>query len=200
MHSSLLFGRILAVAVSFAFVLSACGGDDENDTVVAATTEVFNTVLTGDLEAPEKVDTAARGEASFTLDRASKTLSGQVRVTGVVPRVSHIHIGAVGIAGPVALRLTIDAATGAISLPPTVLTQEQLDVLTSGGLYVNVHSEAHPSGEIRGQLNGATVSSRSAGTGASQSVAGLSRAGLGAVAAADEFCQTSAPGQVPRPQ
>ncbi len=34
----------------------------------------------------------------------------------------------------------------------TTLTAEQMNVMADGGLYTNFHSDAFPSGEIRGQI------------------------------------------------
>ena len=44
------------------------------------------------------------------------------------------------------------APANAVSLAPTVLTPAQLASLDAGELYVNIHSAANPTGEIRGQL------------------------------------------------
>lgn len=87
----------------------------------------------------------------LSLDRATRTLSGNVIVDGVVPTVAHIHSGAAGTTGPVSVALTV-APANAVSLAPTVLTPAQLASLDAGELYVNIHSAANPTGEIRGQL------------------------------------------------
>jgi hypothetical protein len=39
-----------------------------------------------------------------------------------------------------------------ITLESGVLTQEQIDELFDGRMYVNLHTEEYPGGEIRGQL------------------------------------------------
>jgi hypothetical protein len=77
-------------------------------------------------------------------------LSGTVTQTGVTATAAHIHIGAVGVAAPVAIPFT-GGPTSFVS-PPTVLTEAQATSLAAGGFYANVHSAAFPGGEIRGQL------------------------------------------------
>ncbi|MCB0064914.1 MAG: S8 family serine peptidase [Caldilineaceae bacterium] len=75
----------------------------------------------------------------------------------------HIHAGATGVNGGVLVDL---AASAGVTLPVTItdtwtvtgiltptLTVTQVNQLRSGGLYVNVHTNAHGNGEIRGQLS-----------------------------------------------
>ncbi len=65
---------------------------------------------------------------------------------------AHIHEGASGKNGPdiITLKKTSDNEW---SVPDDAkLTDAQYDAFKAGHLYVNVHSDAHKSGEIRGQL------------------------------------------------
>jgi hypothetical protein len=65
---------------------------------------------------------------------------------------AHVHLGAAGENGPVIIKLT-QGADGVWSVPAdTKLTDDQYTAFMAGKLYVNVHSAANKSGEIRGQL------------------------------------------------
>jgi hypothetical protein len=106
--------------------------------------------LTGAEETPP-VTTSASGTGSITI-AADKSVTGTVMTTGIDGTVAHIHVGAPGVAGPPIITLT-KGANGAWSVPTgSKLTDEQLASYKAGNLYVNVHSAAHPPGEIRGQL------------------------------------------------
>ncbi|MCW7538088.1 CHRD domain-containing protein [Aquabacterium sp. A7-Y] len=134
--------------------LVACGGSGDDDGPPGSTqgpaVETISAVLDGDQEAPQRIASVANGSATFSLERSTRTLSGTVTVDGVTPSVAHIHAGAPGVAGPIALPLSVHP--GGARLAPTVLSTEQLAQLDEGALYINVHSTTHPSGEIRGQL------------------------------------------------
>jgi hypothetical protein len=76
----------------------------------------------------------------------------------------HIHWAPVGVAGPVILPLdytTVDGRSGVINtsvtmsampLPDGVTLEMVLAELDAGNAYVNVHTGAHSTGEIRGQI------------------------------------------------
>jgi hypothetical protein len=144
---------MLALAGAGALILAGCGGGgyDAPDEAPPVVLETIGAALNGDQEAPLRVNTGATGSASFTLDRSTRTLSGSVTLDGVVPTAAHIHAGAVGSAGAVAIALSV-SPTYAVTLPATVLTADQLALLDAGELYVNIHSAAQPGGEIRGQI------------------------------------------------
>jgi hypothetical protein len=106
--------------------------------------------LVGAEETPP-VTTSASGAGTITI-AADKSVSGTLKTTGIDGTVAHIHVGAPGVAGPPIITLT-KGADGAWSVPAgSKLTDEQLASFKAGDLYVNVHSAAHPPGEIRAQL------------------------------------------------
>ena len=106
--------------------------------------------LTGS-EAVPAVTTSASGSGTITVGD-DRSVSGSVTTTGVVGTAAHIHIAAAGQNGPVVIPLTKTGdATWAVPAGAK-LTEQQYAAYTAGNLYVNVHSAAHPGGEIRSQL------------------------------------------------
>lgn len=106
--------------------------------------------LTGAEEVPP-VTTAGSGQALFTVER-NWSIAGKVTTTGVSATAAHIHEGRRGTNGPVVIPLR-RTGDNEWSVPPdTRLTDRQFQSYRDGLLYVNVHSAAHPGGEIRGQL------------------------------------------------
>ena len=105
--------------------------------------------LSGANEVPP-VTTSASGQGTITV-ADNGAVSGSVKTQGVQATAAHIHIGAAGKNGPVAVPLTKDGDT--FKAPAGAkLNADQMKAFKAGGLYVNVHSAAHPDGEIRGQL------------------------------------------------
>lgn len=121
----------------------------------------------------------AAGLAVCELDAMSAELS--VSVTHDVSAVSdgHVHLGAPGVSGPI--QFGFSDANSPISEAWAVDTLD-IDNLIAGNLYVNVHSAAFPSGEIRGQIANTELnfgllldgSQANAGAGTGSSATGLS--------------------------
>jgi hypothetical protein len=106
--------------------------------------------LSGAEEVPA-VNTTARGQGALKV-ADDGAVSGNVTTSGVTGTAAHIHSAAAGKNGPVIVPLQ-KGADGAWSVPSGAkLTPDQVKMFKAGELYVNVHSTAHPDGEIRGQL------------------------------------------------
>jgi hypothetical protein len=110
----------------------------------------MNVTLDGKQEVPS-ITTMASGTANFIL-KDDMSLSGSVTTKGIKATMAHIHAGVAGTNGPVAVSLTMKGESEWIVPAGTMLTAEQMTILRAGGMYVNVHSEAHKGGEIRAQL------------------------------------------------
>ena len=108
--------------------------------------------LNGDSEVPP-VTTLATGTVQITV-RSDHTVSGSIKISGMAPTVAHIHEAAAGKNGPPIITLTKTASDSFAVPPDAKLTDAQYTSYQAGNLYVNVHSELHPNGEIRVQLPG----------------------------------------------
>ena len=104
--------------------------------------------LTGGQETPAITSTGT-GSAALILDGTGTSLRYHVTTTGLTLTNAHIHKAIATIAGGVLYPLTPLGAT----IDGTVaVTSADAQDLADGHLYVNVHTAAHPGGELRGQL------------------------------------------------
>jgi hypothetical protein len=152
-----------------AALINACSNDPSGPT-----TTTFVAQLSGANEVPA-ISGGASGTAIFTL--SGKSLSYAVSVNGLsgTAAASHIHMGAAGSNGGILVPFTAapvqsgQVASGTIDLTQPVSNGQTsisgdslLTLLNNGQLYTNVHTAAHPAGEIRGQI---TRSQSSGGSG-----------------------------------
>jgi hypothetical protein len=106
--------------------------------------------LTGAEETPP-VTTSAIGTGKITIS-ADRTISGEIKTSGIEGTAAHIHIGAPGQSGPPIITLK-NGPDGTWRVPSGAhVTDDQYRSFKSGNLYINVHSAEHQSGEIRAQL------------------------------------------------
>ena len=106
--------------------------------------------LSGAQEVPP-VKTAASGRSGISV-KSDMSVTGTIDTSGIAGTAAHIHSGASGTNGPVVVTLT-KTADARWSVPPgTMLTAEQYKRYRAGDLYVNVHSDMYPNGEMRLQL------------------------------------------------
>ena len=149
--------RSLIAALVFGAALMVFGGP-------ASAGDNFAAPMSGDAEVPS-VDTQATGVATFKL--GEEGLAFKVNVANIDNVIAaHIHCGAVGVNAPVGVTLfrggpeTVNGtlAEGVITAPDPGNACGWTDLaavvaaLESGATYVNVHTTAHPGGEIRGQV------------------------------------------------
>lgn len=118
----------------------------------------FNGKLTGDQETPA-VNTDASGVVRLKLNATTNEAEVDGYVSGLSGpiRGAHVHQGAAGVAGAVVKDLTVSGnnlhGVWKMSDSGQPLTKGLLSELLLGNLYVNVHTDAHPGGEIRAQLS-----------------------------------------------
>jgi hypothetical protein len=152
--------------ITSAAILAAVGGFVAcNDSTAPEESTTFIATLNGANERPTAVTTPATGTATYTL--TGNTLTYTISVTGLTSNttMSHIHVGAGTVAGPIVVPYTVYAiqnglvSTGTIDLTKPVasgantITGDSLKVLlNNGNAYTNVHTSNFPAGEIRGQI------------------------------------------------
>jgi len=128
------------------------------DTVLAQSSGAVVGKLTGSHEVPA---VASPGFGSAQVQVVGSLVFYQVSLSGMTaaPTGGEIRLAAIGANGPVAFALpaTNGSLSGQISaadLSPTagVTFDQAVTAILSGGAYVNVLTAAHPTGELRGQL------------------------------------------------
>jgi len=143
------FNKTVRVASATALVLLATACSSMGG-MGSGIMEKTSAALSGSQEVPA-VSTSASGRSTISV-ASDRSVSGAVIVTGMEPTAAHIHQGAMGMNGPVILPLA-KTAPMTFSVPAGAkLNDAQYAALKDGKLYVNVHSAAHPGGEIRMQM------------------------------------------------
>ena len=107
--------------------------------------------LDGKAQVPPNTS-AATGTADLDYDPASKKLSWKLSYSGLSgpATAAHFHAAEAGKNGGVAV--AIPNAGSSPAEGSATLTDAQAADLLAGKYYVNVHTAAHPGGEIRGQV------------------------------------------------
>lgn len=113
------------------------------------------TTLTADLAGGAETDEDGSGTATVVLDPDAGTACWTFSVENIEPvAASHIHEGAAGTDGGVAVALDVDGFDGSSEGCNDAAEADALQAIIDNpsGYYVNVHTETYPSGAIRGQL------------------------------------------------
>ncbi len=120
----------------------------------------FQATLTGDAERPDPVDTDAVGTGTFSLNADETQLSYSISASGLSGDVTgaHFHFSADGASGSGGIIFGItdsvvnDGNGGAVAEGIWNLSEEDVRNLRLDYIYMNLHTEANPPGEIRGNL------------------------------------------------
>ncbi len=140
-------------ALALCTILTSCSDKEETKPATPTTTElsaVINASQQTDVNGPAPTNSTATGTFAGTYTSLNRQLSYTVVYQGMTPTIAHIHTGAPGVSGPVAIPFANLASpiTGTVTL-----TIEQADNLVNNRMYVNLHSSAFPNGEIRGNIS-----------------------------------------------
>ncbi len=112
--------------------------------------------LTVEQEIPAPMGTAANGIAVVGLTYALDTLYYDIQLEGLSGPLTgaHFHEGAFGETGGVLIGITDDIDGNRINgfVEGEALTTENIVKFLSGEIYLNVHTDLNPAGEIRGQV------------------------------------------------
>jgi hypothetical protein len=163
------FNRLVAALLPLAVILGACGGDDKDgdgtkvttgSTTGGEKTDGTAVTLKAPLSGADEVPGpgADPGVGAALVDISGTKLCPNLKVTmGEKPTAAHIHQGAKGAAGPVFVDLKPEFTSGESAYESKKcvdITAEQSAALIASpeAYYLNIHSDAHPNGAVRGQL------------------------------------------------
>ena len=135
----------LALSAVVALLLSACATPMRSETVR------LGGALSGAQEVPP-VSTSGTGTLDATFDKASRKLSYTVNYSGLTGPATGAHFHGPAAQGQNAGVVVPLSSTASPIRGEATLTQAQASDLLAGRWYVNVHTGAHPGGEIRAQV------------------------------------------------
>jgi hypothetical protein len=160
-----LVDSLIAGSVYVNFHTSANPGGEIRGQLVLSGGAGFTANLKGFQENPP-VTTAASGTGSFSLISNGTVLQYEITYIGLSGTLTggHFHTGVVGANGPVVRSISAvgDPASATISGTwsstdaTQPFTKDLTESLLAGKLYVNFHTAANPSGEMRGQISPST--------------------------------------------
>src|SRR5262245_64008962 len=149
------FGLLYSLAA--VGLLAACSSDTsalESQSMATDNRIEFVANMDGRQETPP-VATDADGSGTIMLDRATRKLYWDISYNNLSSPVTAAHFH--GPSGPgvaADVQVPVDVPTGATEAVrgEAQLTDEQMREVLDGLWYVNIHTEEHPDGEIRGQI------------------------------------------------
>ena len=148
--------RAFALFVTAALAGGACS-DNNNGVTIPSGLEIYTAQLNGASEAPTAVTTTATGHAVVTI--LGTVVTWKVDIDTPIDSIiaGHIHRHAAdSVAGNVQVNFAPSPTgigfTGTATQGSATPADSILAIIRAGRSYVNVHTKAHPGGEIRGTL------------------------------------------------
>jgi hypothetical protein len=122
--------------------------------VLAAGALAAVTRLSAELTDAGAGNTDGSGSASITIDPDTGEVCWELSVENIGDvQASHIHVGAEGEEGDVVVPLDVDGFSGTSSGCGDASDADLAAIVADpAGFYVNIHSDGHPDGAMRGQL------------------------------------------------
>ncbi len=160
---------LLILTFVAALLVAPFGNRDNAGTALAQQGLALEATLAGEAQVPTPVTTSASGKLTASLSADQTELSFELQVSNLVGVTqAHIHCGGAEENGPIAAFLhgladpmDVDGvlSTGTLTAADLVGGEacavsfgDFVDALLNGQTYVNVHTEANPPGELRGQI------------------------------------------------
>jgi hypothetical protein len=155
-------------AVLCTIFLASCEEEDFFD--LDPLNRTYVTLLTPEQEAQvPPVESDATGKGEFIFSRDGNSVSFKVEVTNLEGvTMAHLHYAPFGVSGPIVVTLLPRqdpsglisgtlvegkfTSTDAGNTPGIDTLDELRKAIDAGEIYVNVHTDDYPAGEIRGQL------------------------------------------------
>ncbi len=165
------FKTFWGVCLAAALFLSGCGSSNSATPAPGAVVSTATLTLSPAAEVPPvAVPSSASGSAVVTLNQTARTLSVQGSFTNLTTPLQpvanfgpgHIHLAQpqpgqsfAQATGPIVFALNMlpnpDNRSGNFRLEAQ-LTAEQVSSFLAGAYYINIHTQANPSGELRAQV------------------------------------------------
>ena len=118
-----------------------------------AQSETFRARLSPMPTTPQTVTTiTGEGEVILTLDGNTLTVSGNFTGMNSAATMAHVHNGPPAQPGPVVHQLEVTKMPAGEISAVLELSDEQVTALHNNELYIQVHSETNPPGELRGWI------------------------------------------------
>src|SRR5579859_7467342 len=138
----------VARAVAVAGALGLLAGCQTMHNMMGETKSMMHgetVTLRGSNEVPPNTSSAT-GTAHVTVSEDCG-VTANVTVSGMTATAAHIHTGAAGANGPVAVPFNKTGENSFAAASGAKMNAEQCAAYKAGNTYVNVHSAAHPGGE-----------------------------------------------------
>jgi hypothetical protein len=104
------------------------------------------------VDATNQAGTTGLGAVTAVLAGTKLSVSGTFSGLQTPATIAQVHVGPKGISGPAVLDLTVTKATSGTLQGELMLTSAQVEHLKRGRLYIQIHSEKAPDGNLRGWL------------------------------------------------